>query len=101
MPLTKGWLRASHRKTDPVKSTPYRPFHPHNERWWLEPNKPVECQIEIWPTCIETAGAASILPDRFCDAMRAASPWSVGLGRRAGRLPTRLCRRDRCCAVCT
>jgi predicted acyl esterase len=35
-----------------VKSTPYRPFHPHNERWWLEPNQPVECQIEIWPTCI-------------------------------------------------
>ena len=52
VPLTKGWLRASHRKTDPVKSTPYRPFHRHNERWWLEPNKPVECQIEIWPTCI-------------------------------------------------
>ena len=37
VPLTKGWLRASHRKTDPLKSTPYRPFHPHNERWWLTP----------------------------------------------------------------
>ena len=52
VPLTKGWLRASHRKTDPAKSLPYRPFHPHNERWWLNPGEPVECQIEVWPTCI-------------------------------------------------
>ncbi|MBI3044800.1 MAG: CocE/NonD family hydrolase [Betaproteobacteria bacterium] len=52
VPLTKGWLRASHRKLDPEKSLPYRPYHPHNERWWLTPNEPVECQIEIWPTCI-------------------------------------------------
>jgi predicted acyl esterase len=52
VPLTKGWLRASHRKLDPDKSLPYRPFHPHNERLWLEPDEPVECQIEIWPTSI-------------------------------------------------
>jgi predicted acyl esterase len=52
VPLTKGWLRASHRKLDPDKSLPYRPYHAHNERWWLEPGKPVECQIEIWPTSI-------------------------------------------------
>ena len=52
VPLTKGWLRASHRKLDPEKSLPYRPFHPHNERWWLKPNEPVELQIEIWPTSI-------------------------------------------------
>jgi len=52
VPLTKGWLRASHRKLDPDKSLPYRPYHPHNERWWLKPGEPVECQIEIWPTSI-------------------------------------------------
>jgi predicted acyl esterase len=50
--LTKGWLRASHRKLDPNKSLPYRPYHTHNERLWLEPNVPVECQIEIISTCI-------------------------------------------------
>ena len=50
--LTKGWLRASHRKLDPKKSLPYRPYHAHNERLWLEPNVPVECQVEIIPTCI-------------------------------------------------
>jgi putative CocE/NonD family hydrolase len=52
VPLTKGWLRASHRKLDPKKSLPYRPYHAHNERWWLENNQPVEMQIEVWPTCI-------------------------------------------------
>jgi putative CocE/NonD family hydrolase len=48
--VTKGWLRASHRKLDEEKSLPYRPYHSHDERWWLKPNEPVECQIEIWPT---------------------------------------------------
>jgi hypothetical protein len=55
VPLTKGWLRASHRKLDPERSLPYRPYHPHDERLWLNPGEPVECQIEIWPTCIVLA----------------------------------------------
>jgi predicted acyl esterase len=48
--VTKGWLRASHRKLDPGRSLPYRPYHAHDERLWLEPGEPVECRIEIWPT---------------------------------------------------
>ncbi|MBI2361519.1 MAG: CocE/NonD family hydrolase [Deltaproteobacteria bacterium] len=48
--VTKGWLRASHRKLDPTKSLPYRPYHAHDERWWLKPGEIVECQVEIWPT---------------------------------------------------
>jgi predicted acyl esterase len=48
--VTKGWLRASHRKLDAEKSLPYRPYHSHDERLWLEPGVPVECQIEVWPT---------------------------------------------------
>jgi predicted acyl esterase len=48
--VTKGWLRASHRKLDEQRSLPYRPYHAHNERWWLKPNEAVECQVEIWPT---------------------------------------------------
>ena len=50
MPVTKGWLRASHRKLDPEKSLPYRPYHAHDERLWLKPGEIVECQVEIWPT---------------------------------------------------
>jgi putative CocE/NonD family hydrolase len=52
VPVTKGWLRASHRKLDPQRSLPYRPYHAHDERCWLTPNEPVECQVEIWPTCM-------------------------------------------------
>jgi hypothetical protein len=48
--VTKGWLRASHRKLDPEKSLPYRPYHAHDERLWLKPGEGVECQVEIWPT---------------------------------------------------
>ena len=48
--VTKGWLRASHRKLDPEQTLPYRPYHAHDERWWLKPDEIVECQVEIWPT---------------------------------------------------
>ena len=48
--VTKGWLRASHRKLDREKSFPYRPYHAHDERQWLKPGEIVECQVEIWPT---------------------------------------------------
>ncbi len=50
--ITKGWLRASHRKLDPEKSLPYRPYHAHNERWLLKKGEIVECQVEIISTCI-------------------------------------------------
>jgi len=50
--VTKGWLRASHRKLDRQRSLPYRPYHAHDERWWLKPGEIVECQVEIWPTSI-------------------------------------------------
>ncbi|HZR04002.1 MAG TPA: CocE/NonD family hydrolase [Burkholderiales bacterium] len=50
IPVTKGWLRASHRKLDQAQSLPYRPYHAHNERLWLAPGEVVECQVEIWPT---------------------------------------------------
>ena len=52
VPVTKGWLRASHRKLDSGRSLPCRPYHAHNERWWLKPGEIVECQVEIWPTCM-------------------------------------------------
>ena len=50
--ITKGWLRASHRKLDPAKSLPYRPYHAHNERWLLKKGEVVECQVEIISTSI-------------------------------------------------
>jgi len=47
-----GWLRASHRKLDPSRSTPYRPFHSHDEVQKLTPGEPVALDIEIWPTSV-------------------------------------------------
>ena len=52
VPVGLGWLRASHRKLDPTKSLPYRPWHTHDEEWPLRPGEPVELDIEIWPTSI-------------------------------------------------
>jgi predicted acyl esterase len=51
-PIANGWLRASHRKLDPARSLPYRPYHAHDEAWPLKPGEPVELDVEIWPTCI-------------------------------------------------
>jgi predicted acyl esterase len=50
--LSKGWLRASMRKLDPVLSTPYRPFHTHDEIQPLTPGQTYQLDIEIWPTCV-------------------------------------------------
>ena len=51
-PIAQGWLRASHRKLDKKLSTPYRPYHTHDEKHPLKKGQPVELNIEIWPSCI-------------------------------------------------
>lgn len=51
-PVAQGWLRASHRKLDPARSLPYRPWHTHDEKQPLTPGTIYELDIEIWPTCI-------------------------------------------------
>jgi uncharacterized protein len=57
-PVGLGWLRASHRKLDAQRSLPYRPWHSHDELQALTPGRPVEMDIEIWPTCI-------VVPPRY------------------------------------
>ena len=51
-PIANGWLRASHRRLDLQKSTPYRPYHPHDRVEPLTPGEVYECDVEIVPTCI-------------------------------------------------
>jgi uncharacterized protein len=51
-PIGQGWLRASHRKLDRKLSTPYRPYHTHDEPQPLQPGEIVELDVEIWPTSI-------------------------------------------------
>jgi uncharacterized protein len=50
--VATGWLRASHRKLDPARSLPYRPWHPHDETRPLVPGEPAELDVEIWPTSV-------------------------------------------------
>ena len=52
VPVTKGWLRASHRALDEKLSLPYRPYHSHERREWLQRGEAVRLDIEIWPTCM-------------------------------------------------
>ncbi|WP_234707770.1 CocE/NonD family hydrolase [Mycolicibacterium elephantis] len=48
----KGWLRASHRKLDPVLTREYRPYHTHDEPQPLVPGEVYELDVEVWPTSI-------------------------------------------------
>jgi predicted acyl esterase len=48
--LTKGWLRASHRRLDSAKSSLFQPYHPHEMQEPLEPGTVYEFAIEVWPT---------------------------------------------------
>ncbi len=49
-PVTRGWLRASHRAPDPTLSRPWRVAHRHDLPQPLVPGEPVELDVEIWPT---------------------------------------------------
>ena len=51
-PVGLGWLRASHRKLDPERTLPYRPYHPHDEKQPLKPGEVVDLDVEIWPTSL-------------------------------------------------
>jgi putative CocE/NonD family hydrolase len=47
---TRGILQVSHRKLDPELSTPYRPYHTHDEEQKLTPGEVVPIEVEIWAT---------------------------------------------------
>ncbi len=50
VPVAKGWLRVSHRELDPELTLPYRPYHKHTRRQYLQPGEIVKVDVEIWPT---------------------------------------------------
>jgi hypothetical protein len=51
-PVAQGWLRLSQRKLDPALSTPYRPYHAHDEIQPLTPGAVHQADVEIWPTSV-------------------------------------------------
>jgi uncharacterized protein len=48
-PVSKGWLKASHREKDPARSTPERPFYTHTNPQPLAPGEIYEFDIEVLP----------------------------------------------------
>ena len=48
-PVSKGWLKASHREKDEKRSTPTRPFYTHTNPQPLEPGEIYEFDIEVLP----------------------------------------------------
>jgi predicted acyl esterase len=51
-PLSQGWLRLSHRATDPARSLPWRPWHPHQSAEPAIPGHVYQAAVEMWPTCV-------------------------------------------------
>lgn len=80
--IATGWLRASHRKMAPEKSTFYQPYHTHDERQLLTPGKTYELNVEIWPTSIVVpVGYRLGFTISGCDHELAGDgPWPAGLG---------------------
>ena len=76
--LTKGWLRASHRAVDSIRSKPWQPWHPHTEDR-LQPVKadvPTEYEIEVLPTCnVFKQGHRLRLEIASCDTMHTGELW--------------------------
>ncbi len=51
-PVSQGWLRVSHRKLDPRRSTEHQPYHTHDELQMLTPGAVYEVDVEIWPASL-------------------------------------------------
>lgn len=49
-PVSRGWLRVSHRRLDPQRSNALRPFHAHDRVEPMVPGEFYEVDVEIWPT---------------------------------------------------
>ena len=50
-PVTLGFLKVSHRKLDPARSTVHQPVHTHAQADYqpLTPNEKVQAEVELWP----------------------------------------------------
>jgi putative CocE/NonD family hydrolase len=49
IPVSKGWLKASHREKDEKRSTPTRPFYTHTNPQPLTPGEIYQFDIEVLP----------------------------------------------------
>jgi len=69
--FAKGWLRASHRELDPLRSTPLRPWHSHARIHKIRAGDVVPLEIEVWPSAtLFEAGTSLQLTIQGHDAAR-------------------------------
>ena len=86
IPLTNGWLRASHRKLDENLSTPFRPYHSHDEKQPLVPGQPYALDIEILPTSVVLpAGYRLAVSVQGTDFENGKTPTGMSQSRRGAR----------------
>ena len=63
VPITQGWLRASHRALDAVQSRPFLPVHRHDRAEPLTPATVHELDIEILPTSLNLLAGYTLTLD--------------------------------------
>ncbi|CAM5607572.1 CocE/NonD family hydrolase [Streptomyces griseorubiginosus] len=63
VPISHGWLRASHRALDRERSRPFLPVHPHDRVEPLEPGMVYEVDVEILPTSLNLPAGYTLTLD--------------------------------------
>jgi hypothetical protein len=63
VPISQGWLRASHRALDPQQSRPFLPVHPHERVESLSPGTVYEVDVEILPTSLNLPAGFTLALD--------------------------------------
>lgn len=64
--VSKGWLRASHRKLDPAASIAGEPYHSHREPEPLVPGHVYELKIELTPLAHHVPAGARLRLELVC-----------------------------------
>jgi len=59
-PVALGWLRASHRELDLLRSTDLQPFHSHRHEDRLASGEIVPLDIEFWPSSTRFAAGETL-----------------------------------------
>ena len=76
VPSAMGWLRASHRRLDPARTLPYRPYHTHDELQPLVPGQPTLLEVEVWPTSLTLAPGETLRLELLVDDTDLQGPMS-------------------------
>ncbi len=83
--VTRGWLRSAYRATDPARSTPQCPWHPHDKAEPLVPGQIEEFAIEILPAAwVFQKGHRIRIDISNADSAAQDAPWIHHYGTRMG-----------------